>query len=83
MLHLGRARIRTANRAGPKAERTVGRVGAGNWDVFPLARLPDIYAAAEQWADKLGQTGNPWLYWCISALQQPLAKKLGIEDLLQ
>jgi hypothetical protein len=56
-------------------------VGSGNWDAFPVERLPEIYKAAEQWAENLTGIEKPWLYWCISnqwcVLQQRLAQLAG------
>ena len=67
--------------AGFQAERTVGRVGAGNWDAFPFERLPEIHRAAEQWAKNLKGIEKPWLCWCISnqwcVLQQRLVQYVG------
>ena len=67
--------------AGFQAERTVGKVGSGNWDAFPAERLPEIYRAAEQWAANFKGIEKPWLCWCVSdqwcVLQQRLAQFAG------
>jgi hypothetical protein len=72
---------RNSNWAGFQAERTVGRVGSGNWDAFPVERLPEIHRAAERWAEKLKGIEKPWLCWCVSnqwcVLQQRLAQYAG------
>jgi len=56
-------------------------VGAGNWDAFPLDRLPEIHTAAKQWAENLKDVKKPWLCWCISdqwcVLQQRLVQYAG------
>jgi hypothetical protein len=67
--------------AGFQAERTVGRVGSGNWDAFPAERLPEVRRAAERWAEKLKDIEKPWLCWCVSnqwcVLQQRLVQYVG------
>jgi len=67
--------------AGRQADRTVGRVASGNWDAFPVERLPEIHKAAEQWAKDLGGIEKPWLCWCVSnqwcVLQQRLVQCVG------
>jgi hypothetical protein len=72
---------RNSDWAGFQAERTIGRVGSGNWDVFPVERLPDIQRAAEQWAESLKGIEKPWLCWCVSnqwcVLQQRLVQRAG------
>src|SRR5260370_20632573 len=57
---------RNSDWAGFQAERTVGRVGSGNWDAFPIERLSEIHRAAAQWAEKLKSIEKFWLCWCIS-----------------
>jgi hypothetical protein len=62
--------------AGRHAERTIGRVGSGNWDAFPIARLAEIYDAAEHWARELKGIEKPWLCWCVSNSWSVLQQKL-------
>jgi hypothetical protein len=67
--------------AGFQAERSVGRIGAGNWDAFPIEILPDIYRASEQWAATFKEIKKPWVCWCVSnpwcVLQQRLVQYAG------
>jgi hypothetical protein len=66
--------------AGQLAESTVARVGAGNWDAFPIERLPEIHRVAERWAERLKGIEKPWLCWCVSnqwcMLQQRLVQSV-------
>jgi hypothetical protein len=45
--------------AGSQAEATIARVGAGNWDAFPVERLPEIHRVAERWAERLKGLEKP------------------------
>ena len=67
--------------AGNQAEGTIGRVAAGNWDAFPVERLPEIHRVAKRWAESLKGTEKPWLCWCVShpwcVLQQRLVQSVG------
>jgi hypothetical protein len=77
----GTPSLNAAAFAGHQAERTIGRVGSGNWDAFPAERLPEIHSAAEQWAQELVGIEKPWLCWCVSnswcVLQQRLVRYAG------
>jgi hypothetical protein len=80
-----RSRLNSAGDEAPcgglQAERTIGRVGAGNWDAFPLGKIADIHRASRRWSEELKKIQKPWLCWCISnqwcTLQQRLVQYAG------
>lgn len=45
--------------------REDGKIGTGNWDAFPKERIPEVFAAAERWKEKLSSIQKPWLCWCV------------------
>jgi hypothetical protein len=49
--------------------------------VFPAERLPEVFAAAEQWRRTLADVRRPWLCWCVDEdwcyVQQQLVSAAG------
>lgn len=61
--------------------RREGKIGTGNWEVFPKELLPELFAAAAEWRDALRGIERPWLCWCVAddwcLVQQRLVQQVG------
>jgi hypothetical protein len=61
--------------------RSQGRIGTGDWNHFPAARLPELRSAAERWRTQLAGVERPWLCWSIDPqwclVQQQLVARVG------
>lgn len=61
--------------------RREGKIGTGNWEVFPKELLPELFAAADEWKSELQGIERPWLCWCVDDdwchVQQRLVDRVG------